>query len=110
MLPHSFGAQKGMYAIVHAFAAPHMAGSNTVVMAHELLHTLGATDKYLVEKHNQPRFPEGFAEPQREPLYPQKFAELMGGRIPTSPHVARIPESLEQVIIGPLTAEEIGWR
>lgn len=110
MLPHSFGAQKGLYAIVHVFAEAHMAGSNSVIMAHELLHTLGATDKYDAAKHNLPRFPEGFAEPQRDPLYPQEFAELMGGRIPTSPHAAHIPESLDEVIIGLVTATEIGWR
>jgi len=86
-----------------------MAGSNSVVMAHELLHTLGATDKYSATERNQPRYPDGFAEPHLEPLYPQHSAELMAGRIPITPHEARTPEFLDEVIVGPRTAMEIGW-
>lgn len=108
-VPHSAGLQKGLLGIAHLFAASHMAGSNRVVIAHELLHTLGATDKYdFVD--NQPLYPEGFAEPQRMPRYPQEFAELMAGRIPDSSTTAHTPESLEQVLIGPATAAEIGWQ
>ena len=33
----------------------------------------------------------------------------MGGRIPISERRADIPASLEQVVIGPATALEIGW-
>jgi hypothetical protein len=43
-------------------------------------------------------------------LYPQSFAELMGGRIPLSSTEAQTPESLRQVIVGAKTASEIGWR
>ncbi len=108
-VPHSAGLQKGLLGIAHLFAAPHMAGSNRVVIAHELLHTLGATDKYVFSS-NQPRYPDGFAEPDRSPRYPQDFAELMAGRIPESAGQSRTPESLDQVLIGSLTAREIGWR
>jgi len=45
-LAHSMGLQKGLVGVVNAFAAADYAGSNAVVVAHELLHTLGATDKY----------------------------------------------------------------
>jgi hypothetical protein len=107
-LPHSTGLQKGLFAIVHAFADRSMLGSNDAVIAHELLHTLGATDKYDL-RTSQPAYPQGFAEPGREPRYPQMFAELMGGRIPLSPTDAETPESLRQVMIGPATAHEIGW-
>lgn len=108
-VPHSAGLQKGLLGIAHLFAANHMAGSNQVVIAHELLHTLGATDKYdFVD--NQPLYPAGFAEPERTPRYPQAFAELMAGRIPDSASASHTPESLDQVLIGPLTATEIGWR
>ncbi|MFO7304710.1 MAG: hypothetical protein C0P74_004240 [Gammaproteobacteria bacterium] len=107
-LPHSVGLQKGLLGIVYAFADHRMMGSNDVVIAHELLHTLGATDKYDPET-NLPLHPHGYAEPGREPLYPQRDAELMGGRIPLSEHEAGIPESLERVRIGAKTAEEIGW-
>jgi hypothetical protein len=107
-LPHSIGLQKGLFGIVNAFADREMEGSNDTVIAHELLHTLGAIDKYAVGT-NQPLHPVGFAEPDRVPLYPQTRAELMGGRIPVSPSEASIPASLRQVVVGPLTAHEIGW-
>jgi hypothetical protein len=107
-LPHSIGLQKGLFGIVNAFADRAMEGSNDTVMAHEFLHTLGATDKYnLVD--NQPLHPIGYAEPAREPLYPQRYAEIMGGRIPLSEGESRIPASLHQVVVGPATALEIGW-
>jgi hypothetical protein len=108
-LPHSLGLQKGLFGIVHVFADRGMIASNDVVLAHELLHTLGATDKYDLST-GQPTHPAGFAEPQREPLYPQSFAELMGGRIPLSSDESVTPESLRQVIVGEQTAREIGWR
>lgn len=107
-LPHSIGLQKGLFGIVNVFADRRMAGSNDAVIAHELLHTLGATDKYNFVD-NQPRLPEGYAEPDRTPLYPQSFAELMAGRIPISADRAETPESLQQVLVGPATAAEIGW-
>jgi hypothetical protein len=33
----------------------------------------------------------------------------MGGRIPVSAQESEMPESLQQVLIGPATALEIGW-
>ena len=107
-VPHSVGLQKGLFGVVHVLADPGMKGSNDTVIAHELLHTLGATDKYDL-RSNQPAHPDGFAEPDREPLYPQSFAELMGGRIPVSSAESTTPESLQQVIVGAKTAIEIGW-
>lgn len=107
-IPHSLGVQKGLFAVAHVFADVSMQGSNDTVIAHELLHTLGATDKYDLQT-NQPTQPDGYAEPDRQPLYPQAFAELMGGRVPVSSTDATTPESLEQVIVGAKTASEIGW-
>ncbi|MFL6620452.1 MAG: hypothetical protein ACJ8MH_17730 [Povalibacter sp.] len=107
-LPHSVGLQKGLFGIVHVFADRTMEGSNDVVISHELLHTLGATDKYSFAD-NLPQLPDGYAEPDRSPLYPQSFAELMAGRIPVSADEAEVPESLRQVIVGTKTAAEIGW-
>jgi len=106
---HSLGLQKGLIGIVHAFATRSMTRTNNVVIAHELLHTLGATDKY-DPATSQPRFPEGYAEPEREPLHPQAFAEVMGGRIAVSASRAEIPETLDEVLVGALTAREIGWE
>ena len=107
-LSHSVGMQKGLYAVVNVFAEKNMAGSNDVITAHELLHTLGAIDKY-DPRNSQPLHPMGYAEPDLQPLLPQAAAELMGGRIPISRSESVTPESLRQVVIGPLTAAEIGW-
>jgi hypothetical protein len=46
IVPHSLGLTKGLIGVVYAFASPEMNGANNVVIAHELLHTVGATDKY----------------------------------------------------------------
>lgn len=108
VLPHSLGMQEGRIGIVHLFGARRMRGSNQVVMAHELLHTLGATDKYHPDS-NLPLFPEGYADPDREPRYPQRYAEIMGGRIPIAPDQAKIPESLKATRVGPATAAELRW-
>jgi len=108
-LPHSLGLQKGLIGVVNAFASTQQAGSNKVVLAHEILHTLGATDKY-EGASGLPRFPDGYAEPFAEPRHPQRLAELMAGRIPVSQFEAAIPRSLEDVTIGPATALEIRWR
>jgi hypothetical protein len=108
-LQHSIGIREGIIGLVNAFASRNMAGSNNVVIGHELLHTLGATDKYDLGS-NQPLFPGGYAEPERVPRYPQQFAEIMAGRVPLSETDAAIPQSLAQALIGPATATEIGWR
>lgn len=107
-LAHSVGLQQGMIGIVNVFAMDAQAETNNFVITHEMLHTLGATDKYDFAG-NMPAFPEGYADPERTPLYPQRDAEIMGGRIPLSSTQAAIPESLQQVLVGPATAEEIRW-
>jgi len=75
---------------------------------HEVLHTLGATDKYNLA-NDLPIYPDGFAEPDLKPLYPQRFAEVMGGRIPQSNTTANMPDHIKYAFIGPATAAEIGW-
>ena len=107
-VPHSVGIKEGSIGVVHAFAGNDMTQSNNVVITHELLHTLGASDKY-DPRNNLPMHPIGFAKPDKTPLYPQDQAEIMGGRIPLSPGKAAIPRNLAQTVIGPSTATEIGW-
>jgi hypothetical protein len=107
-VPHSLGLTKGLIGVVYAFAAAEMNGPNNVVMAHEMLHTLGATDKY-DPANDAPRFPDGYGDPRQVPLYPQLFAELMAGRRMLSPVRWAQPDSLDQVVIGPATALEIRW-
>ncbi len=107
-VPHSVGLQKGLVGVVHAFAAPAQDAENNVVIAHELLHTLGATDKY-DPATNRPLHPDGFAQPERTPPYPQDYAEIMAGRIPLDPQRAVMPLGLEETLVGAATAREIRW-
>ncbi|MDX1594308.1 MAG: hypothetical protein R3298_08665 [Gammaproteobacteria bacterium] len=107
-LPHSLGLAEARVGIVNVFADDAYRGSNRVVVAHELLHTLGASDKY-DPASNHPRHPEGYAEPGRRPRHPQVRAELMGGRIPLGGGELRMPAALDEVVIGPESAHEIGW-
>jgi hypothetical protein len=108
-LGHSTGLQKGLLGRVNVFAARDMASQNNVVITHEFLHTLGATDKYDFA-NNQPVFPEGYALPEQNPLFPQKYAEIMAGRTPVSSSSSEIPAGLSDVVIGEKTAREINWQ
>lgn len=107
-LAHSVGLQKGLLGVVHVFASRREEGGNNMVIAHELLHTVGATDKYEMSSL-QPIYPIGYAEPDKKPLLPQNFAEIMAGRIPMSKTKAEQPVSLNHVLIGDFTAREIRW-
>lgn len=107
-LAHSLGLQQGMLGIVNAFAINKMTQANAMVITHEILHTLGATDKYDLQT-GLPIYPDGYAEADRTPLYPQEIAEIMGGKIPISEEKVTIPRGLHQVILGKQTAREISW-
>jgi hypothetical protein len=107
-LDHSFGLKEGHICMVKAFATRHQAASNNVIIAHEMLHTLGAKDKYNLQTL-QPRYPEGYADPEKEPPLPQKYAEIMGRAIPLSSSESKMPESLSYTVVGPITAKEIKW-
>ena len=107
-IDRSTALRKGMIVIANLFAERSVTGSNQMIVAHELLHTLGATDKY-DPATTLPLYPIGFAAPDQSPLYPQRHAELMAGRIPINAKTSTVPHSLNDVSIGPLTASEIGW-
>jgi hypothetical protein len=107
-VPHSLGLQKGLLGIVYAYADAAYDATNNVVVAHELMHTLGATDKY-DPATSLPLFPQGYAEPGAEPLHPQSLAEIMAGRVPVAPDEARMPTGLDEVVVGPETAREVNW-
>ena len=108
VLRHSTALNKGRIGIVNVFADKSYREQNNVIIAHELLHTVSATDKYDLS-NNQPAYPVGFAEPDKQPLYPQDLAELMAGYIPISEMHAETPPNLGQTLVGKLTAKEIGW-
>ena len=108
VLDRSVGLKKGRYTVVNAYASPRASARNRVVVAHELLHVFGASDKYDLAT-GQPMAPDGLAAPQARPLYPQRKAEIMGGAIALSPTETRMPSSLATTLVGPATAREIGW-
>ena len=107
-LTHSTALNKGRVVRVNLFGDNAYSKQNLVILAHELLHTLTASDKYDLQT-TLPAYPDGFAEPDKSPRYPQNFAELMGGRVPISDTKAEIPKNLAETLIGEKTAREIGW-
>lgn len=106
-LPASHGLQKGLIGIAHVFAASEQRAQNNIVITHELLHVLGASDKY--DAAGQPVYPQGFGDFTATPRYPQSKAEIMAGRVAISPSRSEMPNSLEDTVIGYATAAEIGW-
>jgi hypothetical protein len=107
VLQHSLGLNKGLLTVVHAFASTEQAAQNNIIIAHEILHTVGATDKYNAQ--GEPIFPIGYAEPNKQPLYPQSQAEIMSAHIPLSNTESRMAENLSQCLVGQQTAVEINW-
>lgn len=105
-LAHSLGLQKGLIGVVNAYASADYQQRNNIVIAHELLHTVGASDKYSLTT-GQPIYPDGFANPSAE--YGQSKAEIMAGKIPMSENESVMPQSLRLCMIGKKTAVEIGW-
>lgn len=104
-LEHSLGLQKGLIGVIHVFADSKQRRQNAIVIAHELLHTLGASDKYA--EGNWPIYPDGYAEPELPQSVPRRQAEIMAGRHIDAAGKLVMPESLEQCVIGPATAREI---
>lgn len=104
-LDHSLGLQKGLIGVVHAFADDRQAQQNNIVIAHELLHTLGATDKYDAE--GRPLYPQGYAAPELPQRMPRHEAEIMAGRLVNAAGRPVMPPSLQQCVIGAMTAHEI---
>lgn len=108
-VPDSHGLQKGLIGVVHAFAQASMSGLNDMVIAHELLHTAGASDKYDLAT-GAVQEPIGLGDRDQEPRYPQTRTEIMAGRRALSATESEPPRSLRTVVVGPETALEIHWR
>lgn len=102
------GQEGGRIGVVQIDLAASMVDVTLFVAAHELFHILGATDKYTPD--GRVSVPDGLADPDRQPLYPQDGAELMARHRALGPDKAVLPERLEELRIGPATAHEVRWR
>jgi hypothetical protein len=99
--------QGGRVGIARIELEPSSVGLALFVVTHEFFHTLGATDKY--DEQGRALIPAGLVEPDRVPLYPQRFAEVMTRNVVVAPGRERPPESLAELGVGDETAREIGW-
>ena len=106
-LEHSVGLQKGLVGIVNAYGVKSQSVQNSIVIAHEFLHTVGASDKY--DAFGNPTLPDGLGNPNQSPLYPQRKTEIMAGRRAISSTHSEMPNSFKKIVIGEKTAREIGW-
>jgi hypothetical protein len=102
------GEAGGEVGVVSVDLDASMVPAAWTAVIHEVLHTLGASDKY--DATGRALYPDGFVEPARVPVYPQQLAEIMVGEIPLAPNRGKLPLSLDQLRVGAATAREIGWR
>lgn len=105
---HSRGSRKGRIAVSYVATDEQNAGYAVLTVAHEMGHALGAFDRYDPDTF-QARYPEGYVEPFADPLYPQRYAELMAVDIPLSLRSEREIRHLDEVRVGHRTAAEMGW-
>lgn len=105
---HSLGSKKGRVAVAFVSTEERNPAYALVTVAHELAHVLGADDTYQ-DGNFLARYPEGFVQPDAEPTYPQRFAELMAVDIPLAPGVEGEVRTLDQVRVGYRSAARMGW-
>jgi hypothetical protein len=89
---HSIASRRSRIGVVFSAVGPkHFARCATIV-AHELCHTLGASDKY---DGDRSLYPDGFADPDRSPpLSP----EARGNHGPRGPDIAHERETCQRAL------------
>lgn len=106
-LVEGLGQDGGRIAVTSIELSEDSVDFGLFVVTHELLHLLGASDRYAPD--GTALLPEGLGDPEREPLYPQDSAEVMArGRV-IEPGLEVPPGDLAELRVGPQTAAEIGW-
>ncbi len=106
-LVEGLGQEGGHIALTNVELSEDSVDFGLFVVAHELFHLLGASDRY--DESGRSIIPDGLAEPGASPLYPQRGAEVMArGRI-LAPGVEEPPGHLSELRVGTRTATEIGW-
>jgi hypothetical protein len=106
-LVEGLGEDGGRIAVTNLELRRDSADFGLFVVAHELFHLLGATDRYGADGNAQ--LPHGLGDPDLQPRYPQRHVEVMArGRV-IAPGVEEPPAQLDELRVGALTAIEIGW-
>lgn len=102
---HSVGTTRGRFGVVFIPVDRQPASRVICTIAHEVLHTVGARDKY--DETHTTIYPDGYFQP--EPRYPQQYAEIMALAKPLAPGKEKDAGWLGEVRVGATTAKEIGW-
>ena len=104
----SRGSTKGRIAVAFLSLEDPDPAYAQLTVAHELGHILGAEDLYDPSTFLS-TIPQGLAEPNRRPLYPQRYAELMAVDRPLSPVQELQVGGLDEVRVGFHSAAKMGW-
>ncbi len=104
----SRGSSTGRIAVSFVSLDDSNAAYAQETVAHELGHVLGAEDLYDPDT-SLALLPYGLVEPNRKPLLPQRYAELMAVDRPLTATTEAEVRSLSQVRIGYHSAALMGW-
>lgn len=105
---HYRGSEKGRVAVVFVSVEERNPAYALTTMAHEIGHALGAVDTY-DPATSLSTHPIGYVEPFADPLYPQRFAEVMAVDIPLSPTEEFELTTLKRLKVGYESAAGMGW-
>jgi hypothetical protein len=83
--------------------------SNIMTITHEMGHVFGAGDTYEPGTWSC-RYPEGYPEPNKKPLYPQSKACLMCKSIMIEEKFSRAPQDFSELVICDEEARLFGWK
>ena len=104
----SRGSQKGRLAVPFISLDDPNPAYAQLTVAHELGHVFGAEDLYDPQTFLA-QLPLGLAEPNRQPPFPQRYAEVMAADRPLSPTREVEVTSLDEVRVGYHSASLMGW-
>jgi len=106
-LVEGLGEDGGRVAVTSLELREDSADFGLFVVAHELFHLLGASDRYGAD--GLAELPDGLGEPELVPQFPQRSVEVMArGRV-IAPGREEPPGQLAELRVGTKTAAEIGW-
>jgi hypothetical protein len=106
-LVEGLGEEGGRVAVTSLELREDSADFGLFVVAHELFHLLGASDRYGPD--GLAELPDGLGEPELVPQFPQRSVEVMArGRV-IQPGREEPPSQLAELRVGAKTAAEIGW-